>query len=454
MERQKLLIVDDMPENLQLLSRVFMNDYDVVAAASGEEALRAAKMHRPALILLAVMMSGMNGYEVCAALKDDPGSGDIPVIFITAKADAESETEALAAGAVDFIHKPFNTEVVRGRVRIHLELERRAAALTLANAEFTRHRDRLGELNRRLEQSLADIKLSQSRLQVLSTAIEQSPTSVIITGADALIQYVNPRFSEESGYSSAEAIGQNPSILNSGLTEPSTFRDLWSHLMRGEPWTGEFINRRKSGEIYWEEAHIAPVKDAGGRTTHYVAVKLDISGRKEAQQRLVYMAHHDPLTNLPNRSLFFDLLAQGLALARRNETMMALMYIDLDRFKPINDNYGHEAGDVVLQHVARRMSDCVRDSDRVARIGGDEFVVLLLDVANEEAAVMVAEKIRASLSQPFDVAGKMLSISSSIGIAIYPEHGSDSDELARNADSAMYHAKQSGRDNVKVFRAA
>ena len=224
--------------------------------------------------------------------------------------------------------------------------------------------------------------------------------------------------------------------------------------MRGEPWTGEFINRRKSGEIYWEEAHIAPVKDAGGRTTHYVAVKLDISGRKEAQQRLVYMAHHDPLTNLPNRSLFFDLVAQGLALARRNETMMALMYIDLDRFKPINDNYGHEAGDVVLQHVARRMSDCVRDSDRVARIGGDEFVVLLLDVANEEAAVMVAEKIRASLSQPFDVAGKMLSISSSIGIAIYPEHGSDSDELARNADSAMYHAKQSGRDNVKVFRAA
>lgn len=344
--------------------------------------------------------------------------------------------------------------MVRSRVRLHLELERRAAALTLANAEFTRHRDRLGELNRRLEQSLADIKLSQSRLQVLSTAIEQSPTSVVITGADAIIQYVNPHFSEESGYSSAEAIGQNPGILNSGLTEPSTFRDLWSHLTCGEPWAGEFINRRKSGEIYWEEAHIAPVKDADGKTTHYVAVKLDISGRKVAQQRLAYMAHHDPLTNLPNRSLFFDLVTQGLALARRNETIMALMYIDLDKFKPINDNYGHEAGDLVLQHVARRMSDCVRDSDSVARIGGDEFVVLLLDVGDEEAAVAVAEKIRTSLNQPFDVAGKMLSISSSIGIAIYPEHGSDADELARNADSAMYHAKQSGRDNVKVFRPA
>ncbi|MDD2582075.1 MAG: diguanylate cyclase [Desulfuromonadaceae bacterium] len=454
MERQKLLVVDDIPENFQVLSNLFMDDYDVFTATSGKEALTAAKMHRPALILLDVMMFGMENYEICTALKDDPGTSDIPVIFVTATSDAESETRAFNVGAVDFIHKPFNKEVVRSRVRLHLELERRAAALKLANTDFTRHRDRLGELNRRLEQSLADIKLSQSRLQVLSTAIEQSPTSVVITGADAIIQYVNPRFSEESGYSSAEAIGQNPRILNSGLTEPSTFRSLWSHLKSGEPWTGEFINRRKSGEIYWEEAHIAPVKDAGGRTTHYVAVKLDISDRKEAQQRLAYMAHHDPLTNLPNRSLFFDLVAQGLALARRNETIMALMYIDLDKFKPINDNYGHEVGDLILQLVARRMSDCVRDSDSVARIGGDEFVVLLLDVGDEEAAVTVAEKIRTSLNQPFDVAGKMLSISSSIGIAIYPEHGSDSVELARNADSAMYHAKQSGRDNVKVFRSA
>ncbi len=439
MDKPKFLIVDTNPENAQVLCQMLRDEYDIFNAASADEALRSADTLLPDLILLDGMMAGVDSCGICAALKRNAGTMDIPVIFITETADSGSELRALSAGAADFIHKPFNREMVRTRVRLQLEL--------------VLHRNSLEELNRQLELNLLDIQLTKSRLGILSTAIEQSPTSVVITGEDAVIQYVNPRFCVESGYSSAEALGQNPRMLNSGLTDPATFQDMWSYLRRGEPWTGEFINRRKTGEIYWEEAHIAPVKDAGGTTTHYVAVKLDISERKEVQRRLAYMAHHDALTNLPNRTLFFDLFAQGLALAKRNQTRLALMYIDLDRFKQINDNYGHAVGDQILLEAAARMTGCVRDSDSVGRVGGDEFLVLLLEVGTEDAALMVADKIRTTMNMPFTIAETTLSISACVGIALYPEHGSNANELARNADIAMYHGKDNGRNNVSVFTA-
>lgn len=439
MDRRKILIVDTIPENLDALSGALGDDYDIFSTASGRNAHMATASLQPDLILLDATMEETDGYEVCAALKRDPVTRDIPVIFITPSLDSDRDARALAAGGADVIRKPYPTELLRARVGLHLE---RAC-----------QRHLLEELTRRLDQSQADSELANSRLEVFSTAVEQSPTSVVITGADVLIQYVNPRFSEESGYSSAEVIGQNPRMLGSALTDPAVFKEMWRRLASGEPWTGEFVNRRKSGDIYWEEAHIAPVKDAEGRTTHYVAVKLDITERKEAQERLTHMAYHDTLTNLPNRTLFFELVSQGLLLAKRNRSRLALLYIDLDRFKPVNDTYGHAAGDLVLQEVAVRMTGAIRASDCVGRIGGDEFVVLLQDVSGDDAVVGVAEKIRHALNQPIVVAGTALSISSSIGVAMYPEHGSDADELARHADSAMYLAKESGRNNIKVFTA-
>ena len=414
----QILIVDDTPTNIEVLLGMLEEDYEVSVATSGRQALDLlATGERPDLILLDVMMPEMDGYEVCAALKADPTTRDIPVIFITARTDAESETRALSAGGADFIHKPVNKDVLRARVRLQLELQRRAASL-----------------------------------RVLSLAIEQSPTSILITGADACIQYVNPHFTAESGYTAAEAIGQNPRILQSGQTDPATFADLWEHLRRGEPWTGELINRRKSGEVYWEEAHLAPVKDAAGQTTHYVAVKLDITERKQAYERIAYMAHHDVLTNLPNRALFFEKVAQALALATRHGTRLALLFIDLDQFKPINDTWGHAVGDLVLQAAAQRMTERVRAADVIGRIGGDEFVVLLTDVQDEASAIRVAEGIGEALRQPFVLDDKTLSISSSIGMAFFPDHGRDVTELARHADAAMYRAKEAGRDRLRVFQ--
>jgi diguanylate cyclase (GGDEF)-like protein/PAS domain S-box-containing protein len=306
-------------------------------------------------------------------------------------------------------------------------------------------------INQRLRKSLIELQRTQERLQVFSMAIDQSPTSVVITGPDASIQYVNPYFTEETGYTMDEVIGKNPHILNSGLTPQSTFQEMWGHLTRGEPWIGELINRRKSGEVYWEEAHIAPVKDATDFISHYVAVKLDITVRKKAFERLAFMAHHDALTSLPNRTLFFERVTQGIALARRNGTRLALMFVDLDKFKPINDHWGHDVGDRVLQEVAVRMQGSVRVSDTVGRIGGDEFVVLVLDVSGTAETVVIAEKIRQALNRPYIVDDKRLTLSSSIGLAIFPDHGRDTLTLTRNADLAMYHAKEGGRDTVAVF---
>lgn len=425
-----ILIVDDTPTNLEVLLDILEQDYDVSIATSGDQALELLKQHPlPELILLDVMMPGLDGYQVCERIKADPSTREIPVIFVTARTDAESETHALAAGGVDFIHKPVNAAVVRARVRLQLELRRRT---------------------RELQWQLTEIAQAHEQLQVLWQAVEQSPTSIVITDRDANILYVNPHFTRETGYTAAEVKGQNPRILQSGLVDQAVFKTLWDTLARGEPWVGELVNRRKNGEIYWEEARIAPVPDAHGEVSRYVAVKLNITQRKESTERLAYMANHDALTDLPNRVLFFERVDQALALARRHGSRLALLFIDLDKFKPINDTWGHAVGDQLLRAVAERLTGRVREADTVGRIGGDEFVVLLNEVEEADDAAQVADALCHILAQPFELAGLTLNISASIGVALFPDHGRDAVELARHADESMYLAKQAGGDGRRL----
>lgn len=429
-----ILIIDDTPLNIEILLGILEGDYALSFATSGRNALELlAKGVKPDLILLDVMMPDMDGFAVCAALKADPDTRDIPVIFVTAKTDALSEIRALKAGGVDFIHKPVNQALVRARVQLHLELERRARALA---------------------RSLAETQRLHAELLVLNQAMEQSPTSIVITDATGNIQYVNPFFSLLTGYAADEVLGQNPRLLKSGLTAPETYEDLWAHLIRGEPWKGELINRRKNGEVYWEEAYIGPVRDAAGRISHFVAVKINVTDRILTQERLIHMASHDVLTDLPNRGLFAERVQQALELAKRHATKLALLFIDLDQFKPVNDTWGHRLGDLLLRAVAERMKPRVRAADTIGRIGGDEFVVLLTDLEEPDAALQVAEELRQALAQPFVIEGHELSISASIGIALYPDHGADAEELSRHADLAMYRAKQDGRDRLNLFTPA
>ncbi|MEN6586639.1 MAG: diguanylate cyclase [Sulfuricella sp.] len=294
---------------------------------------------------------------------------------------------------------------------------------------------------------------ARTRDHLLVSALEAVGNGVVITDTTAKIEWANTAFEPLTGYKPEEALGLRAGdLIRSGRQDQPFYADMWNTILGGEVWRGEVVNRRKDGSLYDEELTIAPVKDENGVILHFVGVKHDITERKQNEERIRHMAQYDVLTDLPNRALLSDRLQQAIAAARRDGTGLALMLIDLDKFKPINDTLGHDVGDLLLKEVASRIRDCVRESDTVARIGGDEFVVLLRTVAHEPDAKAVAEKIRSTLNQPFELAGHRLGISSSTGIALYPEHGSSEVELAKHADIAMYHAKGNGRDNVQVFQ--
>jgi len=295
----------------------------------------------------------------------------------------------------------------------------------------------------------------EEALRLASTVILTMDEAVAVTNMRNEIISVNPAFTVITGYFPNEVIGRNPNLMASGTQPAKFYQDMWEKLSTTGNWHGEVCNRRKSGKLYVEWLSIKQVRDEQGVPTHYVAVFSDISERKANEARMQHLAHFDVLTNLPNRALFSDRLRQAIAKARRDKTRLALMFIDLDRFKPVNDQLGHQVGDLLLQEVARRLLDCVRrESDTVARIGGDEFVVMLPDIETVQAATLVAEKILAALNQSFEIGGHQIHISSSIGIAIFPEHGQDENHLLQSADAAMYLAKENGRNRVQVAAAA
>ena len=314
-------------------------------------------------------------------------------------------------------------------------------------------RDELGNPLRMIG-THTDISERHEREESLRLAATVSLTmdeAVVVTNTDNMIISVNPAFTVITGYEASEVVGKNPRLLSSGAHTKSFYRQMWEQLGAVGSWHGEIRNRRKSGELYTEWLSIKQVRNEDGRTTHYVGVSSDISERKADQERLQQLAHFDVLTGLPNRTLFSDRLHQALARARRDSVRMALMFIDLDKFKPVNDTLGHHVGDLLLKEVANRLLACVRrESDTVGRIGGDEFVVMLSEIQVPQDAQTIAQSILHTLRQTFQVAGHMIEISSSIGIAIFPEHGEDESTLLKSADTAMYLAKDGGRNRVNV----
>lgn len=298
---------------------------------------------------------------------------------------------------------------------------------------------------------ISDRQQRESELRLASAVFNIADEAMVVTNPQNEIISVNPAFTIVTGYAPEEAIGRNPNMLSAKTHSKAFYQALWTQLVETGSWSGEVLNRKKSGEVYVEWLSIKRVLDDKGQLTHHVAVFSDITARKAAEGRIRHLAMHDALTDLPNRTLLTERIEQAIVRARREKSRLGLMYFDLDQFKPINDSLGHEVGDLLLKAVARRVVDCVRESDTVARVGGDEFVVLLPVLTEERDALMVAEKIRAALNQPFQVAGNTLNISTSIGLTIHPEHGVDEQMLTRNADAAMYQAKTQGRNRVVVY---
>jgi diguanylate cyclase (GGDEF)-like protein/PAS domain S-box-containing protein len=305
--------------------------------------------------------------------------------------------------------------------------------------------------------SLSDItrlRETEEELRLADKVFANSVESIVITGADQRILRVNPAFTAVTGYRPEEVIGRYPSILRSGRHDAAFFRAMRDAIENQGFWQGEIWNRRKDGKIIPQWLSVSAVRDGQGRLTHYVGVFTDITERKAQEARIAFLAHHDPLTALPNRSLMVERLERRTLRSQRDRSRFALLFLDLDHFKHINDSLGHAVGDKLLKEIAGRLTHCVRSSDSVGRLGGDEFLILLAELADAADAGNVAEKIIEQMAPPFELEGHRLSTSISIGIAIYPGDGKDSDTLMKNADTAMYHAKAGGRNTFRFFTEA
>lgn len=416
-EKPLILIVDDIPTNIHMLATILKDEYRIKTATSGQKALEIVQRDdKPELILLDVMMPEMSGIDMLRILRGIPEDAHIPVIFISADTSEQSQLEGLDLGADDYLTKPVVGSILLARVRNILQRKR-----------------------------------AETQLRLAAHVFQHSGEAIMITNSDNAIVDVNSAFERMTGYLAQEIRGKNPHILSSGRTSKEEYLLMWQEIHQNGFWQGEMWDRHKNGKIYPKLLIISVVRNRQGEIDFYIGSFSDISAQKETEERIRHLAHHDPLTNLPNRLYLQVSLEQLIHLAQRNKEEIAVMFIDLDRFKVINDTLGHNIGDSLLIEVAHRLKSVVRDSDVVARLGGDEFVILLIGENIVPIATTISQKILHSLTQTYYIEQHPLHTSPSIGISIYPHDGNAIDLLMKKADTAMYHVKAMGRNSFQFF---
>ena len=473
-----IMMVDDMPANLKVLAKA-LNEHGitVVVAQDGEEALVRAQLARPDLILLDVMMPGMDGFETCRRLKASDELCDIPVIFMTALTEYSDKLRGFEAGGVDYVTKPFETEEVLARISTHLSLRRMQQRLAEQNAALQKEialrqqiethlqaayeqleervaqrTDELARANAQLTAEITErtraeksLRRNEARMRRL---VESNIIGIYFWTTGGIIAEANEAFLQLLGYTQQDLLEGRvrcteiipPEHPKCTLDEAGTSSSAVEK---------EYV--RKDGSRIPVLVGSALLN---GDRQEGVAFVLDLSPRKQAEERIRYMADHDALTGLPNRTLLQDRLKQAVAHAARSDSRVAVLFIDLDYFKHINDSLGHQVGDCLLCMVAERLQHCVREGDTVARLGGDEFVLTLPQLSDSTDAAVVAQKALTALAAPFLCEGHDLHVGGSIGISLYPEDGHDVETLMRTADTAMYHAKEKGRGNYQFFTQA
>ncbi len=416
-EKPLILLVDDLPTNLHVLVSALKADFRLKTATGGASvlALLEDQAEVPKLVILDVKMPGMSGIEVLRRMRDEPRTCHIPVILVSADVSEQNELAGLNLGADEYLIKPISKDTLIIRVR---NLLRR-------NAE-------------------------RSKLRLAAYVFNYSGEAILIADHNNRIVDVNIAFNKLTGYDKADVLGCDPKLLSSGRTTEEEYLSMWAAILKDGYWQGEMWDRRKDGSVYPKMMTISVVRDRTGGIEFYLANFVDISRFKESEQRIEHLARHDPLTGLPNRLHLQIFLEQSMLIVTRIKEQLAVMFLDLDRFKNVNDTLGHSVGDELLIQVAARLKSCVRDYDTVARLGGDEFVVILRghDIASD--AAIVAKKINLHLSQPFQIGAHTLRTSTSIGIALYPDNAQHLDDLMKNADTAMYFAKSEG-GNIFCF---
>ena len=300
-------------------------------------------------------------------------------------------------------------------------------------------------------QDISTRKKIEEKLMLSARVFSDTYEGILITDANNIIIDVNPAYCDITGYSRDEVIGKNPNILNSGRQSPEFYTAMWQELELQGHWQGELWNRKKEGELYVELLTISKLLDHHGKVINYIGVFTDITDRKQQQEKLSLMAHYDLLTGLPNRALFTDRFHQAIAHSKRTKAYLAVCFLDLDNFKPVNDNYGHEVGDQLLIQVAERIKAGLREEDTVSRQGGDEFAFLLNDIESYEHCKHTLDRLHRSLAEPYIIDGYAHKISASTGVTLFPTDNSDIDTLLRHADQAMYQSKQAGRNRYQLF---
>lgn len=418
LEKPLVLLVDDLPANLHVLVSMLKANFRLKTATSGASALALLnnQPELPKLVLLDVRMPGISGIEVLQQMRKEPLIRDIPVILVSAYSSEQNELTGLNLGADDYLVKPISSSPLIVRVN-HL------------------------------------IKRNEERIQLRLAAhvFNYSGEAIMITDRNNNVVDVNAAFSKLTGYDKAEIIGHNPSLLSSGRTTKEEYRVMWEAVLKNDFWQGELWDRRSDGSVYPKMMTISVVRNREGDIEFYLGSFVDISQYKESTQLIEHLAHHDTLTGLPNRLHLQVFLQQSLLIAKRTSDELAVMFLDLDRFKNINDTLGHQVGDELLIQVAGRLSSCTREYDMVSRLGGDEFVVILRGHNIASSASNVAKKINRSLSQPFQIGTHSLHTSTSIGIALYPDNAEIIDDLMKHADTAMYTSKADGGNGFQFF---
>ncbi|MCX7185221.1 MAG: diguanylate cyclase [Nitrosospira sp.] len=436
-----VLFVDDDPNILASLKRLFRPfGYRVLTAEGGVQGLKILDRESVDLVISNMLMPEMNGAQFLEKVRAK--WPETVRMLLSGYTEINATIEAINKGQIyRYICKPWEENDITLAVKHALQQKM-----------LEREKQRLEALTHRQNEELKELNANLHASEKKFRAIFESSADAIMLLTDK--SFLDCNYSALAMFGVAtkqEFIASHLSVLSPPFQPDGRDSLLTAHenimaaYAQGQKHF-EWVHRRKNGEDFAAEVLLSTF-DYGGKKVLQATVR-DITERKVAEERMIYMAQFDALTDLPNRALFTGRLQQALATAKRDKKYLALMFLDLDKFKPINDIFGHAVGDLLLKEAAKRMQECMRESDIVARIGGDEFIALLPNIEQEQDATMVAEKIRHVLSQPFELAGHSMHISSSIGIAVYPEHGRDEKTLMKNADIAMYHAKKNGRNNV------
>ena len=429
-----LLAIDD-DDSVRSSVAAFFEDcgFSVVQAFDGRDGLDKLHASRPDVVITDLRMPNVDGLEVVDAVKvlDD----NLPIIVLSGTGVLADATEALRRGAWDYLAKPV-ADLVELELIVARCVER--ARLVRENREYHEGLELL-------------VKERTSDLRKLSAAVEQSANSVAIVSTEGIIEYVNPKYLQTTGYSSEEVIGLPSRILSPGLLPDERYLELWKTIRAGNEWCGEVCSRTKDGRQYWELCSIAPIKDETGAITNYVAIKEDISGRKQHEEQLYYQANFDVLTGLPNRHYFKKHLELQLELIDLEIEYLTLMVLDIDNLKYVNDTFGHEFGDVLIKNIAHRLEAVCGHDCIVSRFVGDEFIIIPPLSSDADDARRRAELIRAAMNDVFTVKGTEIMTTASIGVVVYPEDGECVESLLKNAEAAMYQAKKDGKNAISFY---